>query len=114
MKKLWVFLLLILFSCQPDELMVVEPYPQYEMVFEETESSVTDGQEISFEISVEERYWLVITDEETKSVVAKQSFSPTIGINDFVLYTKALPKEKLQLQLLKLSEEIKSTFIVVN
>ena len=55
MKKIWTFLLLILFSCQPDELMIVEPYPQYEMVFEVSESSVTDGQDISFEILVEEK-----------------------------------------------------------
>ena len=79
MKKLWIFILLILLSCPPDELMVVEPYPQYEMIFEETESSVTDGQEISFEILVEEKHWLIISDEETNSVVTKESFLP-LGI----------------------------------
>jgi hypothetical protein len=114
MKKLWVFLLLFLFSCQPDELMVVEPYPQYEMVFEETESSVTDGQEISFEILVEEKHWLIISDEETNSVVAKESFLPLAGLNTRKIYTKSLPKKKLQLTLETSLEILKSTYIVVN
>ena len=50
MKKYLMFVMLIVFSCQPDELMVVTPLPQYEMIFEESESSVTDGQEFSFQI----------------------------------------------------------------
>lgn len=114
MKKLWVFLLLILFSCQPDELMIVEPYPQYEMIFEVSESSVTDGQEISFEISVEERYWLVITDEETKSVVAKESFLPLAGLNTRKIYTNSLPKKRLKLTLENEVDILNSTFINVN
>lgn len=114
MKKLWVFLLLILFSCQPDELMIVEPYPQYEMIFEVSESSVTDGQEISFEISVEERYWLVITDEETKSVVAKESFLPLAGLNTRKIYTNSLPKKRLKLTLENEVDILNSTFINVD
>jgi len=41
-------------------LMIVEPLPQYEMIFEESESSVTDGQEFSFEIISEEEHHLGI------------------------------------------------------
>ena len=116
MKKYIILLLFLLFSCEKDfiEDDLVPEVPREDMVFKVKESSVHDGQTIFFEIDSEVEHTLVIFDTETKSVVAKQSFSPTIGINHFVLYTKALPKEKLQLQLLKLSEEIKSTFIVVN
>ena len=116
MRKYLILLLFLLFSCEKDfiEDDLLQQVPREDMVFKADESSVHDGQTIFFEIDSEVEHTLVIFDTETKSVVAKQSFSPTIGINDFVLYTKALPKEKLQLQLLKLSEEIKSTFIVVN
>ena len=114
MKKLWIFILLILLSCQPDELMVVEPYPQYEMIFEETESSITDGQEISFEILMEKKHWLIISDEETNSVVAKESFLPLAGLNTRKIYIKSLPKKKLQLTLETSLEVLKSTYIVVN
>ena len=114
MKKLWILILLILLSCQPDELMVVEPYPQYEMIFEVSESSVTDGQEISFQILVEERYWLVITDEETKSVVAKESFLPLAGLNTRKIYTNSLPKKRLKLTLESEVDILKSTFVIVD
>ena len=114
MKKIWVFILLILFSCQPDELMVVEPYPQYEMIFEKTESSVTDGQEISFEILVEEKYWLIISDEETNSVVAKESFLPLAGLNTRKIYTNSLPKKILKLTLENEVDILKSTFVIIN
>ena len=114
MKKLWIFILLILLSCQPDELMVVEPYPQYEMIFEETESSVTDGQEISFEILVEEKHWLIISDEETNSVVTKESFLPLAGLNTRKIYTNSLPKKRLKLTLENEVDILKSTFVIVN
>ena len=114
MKKLWIIILLILFSCQPDELMLVEPLPQYEMIFEETESSVTDGQEISFEILAEGNHWLVISDEEIKSVVAKESFLPLSGINTRKIYTNSLPKKKLKLTLENEVDILKSTFVIVN
>ena len=114
MKKIWTFLLLILFSCQPDELMIVEPYPQYEMVFEVSESSVTDGQEISFEILVEEKYWLIISDEETNSVVAKESFLPLAGLNTRKIYTNSLPKKRLKLTLENQLDILKSTFVIIN
>ena len=54
MRKYIVLILFVILSCQPEELMIVEPLPQYEMIFEESESSVTDGQEFSFEVVSEE------------------------------------------------------------
>ena len=115
MKKLLIFILLILFSCQKDFIEDVElTVPREDMVFKVKESSVHDGQTIFFETDSEGQYTLLIFDTETKSTVGKQSFSAKLGLNDFVLYTNALPKKTLQLQLVKESEIIKSTFIVVN
>jgi len=112
MKKLWVFLLLILFSCQPDELLVVEPYPQYQMIFEESISKVVDGQEFSFEVLTENEHELVISDK-TGSVITKESFIPTIGLNTRNLYINTLPKGELQLSLSDSSNVVKSTSIIV-
>jgi len=115
MKKLLIFILLILFSCQKDFIEDIElTVPREDMVFKVKESSVHDGQTIFFETDSEGQHTLVIFDTETKSTVGKQSFSAKLGLNDFVLYTNALPKKTLQLQLVKESEIIKSTFIVVN
>lgn len=112
MKKFLVLILLILFSCEKDELVIVEPEPQYEMIFEETSSLVKDGQEFSFEINYEETHCLLVVDKHTGSVISKEIFLPTMGINTKIIYTKALPKEELRLILLNSKEEISTNIII--
>ncbi len=112
MRKYIVLILFVIVSCQPEELMIVEPLPQYEMIFEETESSVTDGQEFSFEIISEEEHQLVISKDG--SVISKESFLPTLDINTKKIYTKSLPTDLLKLELINSNGVIKSTFIQIN
>ena len=112
MKKILLFILLIVVSCQPDELMVVEPYPQYEMIFEESISKVVDGQEFSFEVSTTEKHTLIIS-HQNNSVIAKESFIPTIGLNTRVLYIKSLPKGELNFTLVYLNNELQRTKIII-
>lgn len=116
MRKYLILLLFLLFSCEKDfieEDGLLPEVPREDMIFKVKESTVVDNQLIWFEIDTEVKHTLVISHIDTKSVIVKQSFLPTVGINNFTLYTKALPKEKLQLQLLKLSEEVKKTSIIV-
>ena len=112
MRKGIIFILLILFSCQNDELMIVEPYPQYEMIFEESISKVVDGQEFSFEVSTTEEHILIIS-HQNNSVITKESFTPTMGLNTKILYTKSLPKGELNLSLANVAEEIQKTIIII-
>ena len=88
MKKYLVFLFLILISCEKD---ILEPLPQptQEMIFEMGETIIQDGQDISFEIITNTPHQLIITNEEN-SVVAKETFIPTLGINTRKIYTKSL------------------------
>ena len=111
MRKSLIFILLILFSCQKDELMVVEPYPQYEMIFEESISKVVDGQEFSFEVTSIDNHQLII--KNGISVITKESFNSTMGLNTKILYTKSLPKGELNLSLVNDSLEIAKTTIIV-
>ena len=111
MRKGIILILLILFSCQKDELMIVEPYPQYEMIFEESISKVVDGQEFSFEVSTTEEHTLIIS-QQNNSVITKESFTPTIGLNTRILYTKSLPKGQLILSLHS-DNELGKTVIIV-
>ena len=111
MRKYIVLILFIILSCQPEELMIVEPLPQYEMIFEESESSVTDGQEFSFEIISEEEHHLVISKDG--SVITKESFLPTLGINTKTIYTKSLPNDLLKLELINSTGVIKNTLIEI-
>jgi len=111
MRKYIVLILFIILSCQPEELMIVEPLPQYEMIFEESQSSVTDGQEYSFEIVSEEEHQLVISKDG--SVITKESFLPTLGINTKTIYTKSLPNDLLKLELINSTGVIKNTLIEI-
>ena len=112
MRKSLIFLLLILLSCQKDELMVVEPYPQYEMIFEESISKVVDGQEFSFEVLTTDKHTLIIS-HQNNSVIAKESFIPLVGLNTRILYTKSLPKGELNFTLVSLDNELYRTKIII-
>ena len=115
MRKYLILLLFLLFSCEKDfiEDDLLPEVPREDMVFKVKESTVIDNQLIWFEIDTEAEHTFLIFDTDLQSTVTKQTISPTIGINNFTLYTKALPSKKLQLQLILSGEIIKSTFIIV-
>ena len=115
MRKYLILLLFLLFSCEKDfiEDDLLPDVPREDMVFKVKESTVVDNQLIWFEINTEVEHTFLIFDTDLQSTVTKQTISPTIGINNFTLYTKALPSKKLQLQLILSGEIIKSTFIIV-
>ena len=114
MKKYLILLLLLLLACQKDEIVEIEIPQEYKFIFKEVESIVLDNQDITFELSSTEKHWLIISDIETKSVIAKESFIPQLGVNTRKIYTKSLPKNKLLLTLETPLEVIKSTYIIVN
>ena len=115
MRKYLILLLFLLFSCEKDfiEDDLLPEVPREDMVFKVKESTVVDNQLIWFEIDTEADHTFLIFDTDSQSTVVKQTISPTIGINNFILYTKALPTKKLQLKLILGGEIIKSTFIIV-
>lgn len=115
MRKYLILLLFLLFSCEKDfiEDDLLPEVPREDMVFKVKESTVVDNQLIWFEIDTEADHTFLIFDTDSQSTVVKQTISPTIGINNFILYTKALPTKKLQLQLILGGEIIKSTLIIV-
>jgi len=110
MKKGFILLLLILFSCQKDEI-IIEPTPTQEMIFEESISKVVDGQEFSFEVTSTDTHQLII--KNNNSVLTKESFTPIIGLNTKTLYTTSLPKGELNLSLVNDSLEIQKTVIII-
>ena len=88
MKKYLVFLFLILISCEKD---ILEPLPQptQEMIFEMGEVSIQDRQDIFFEVISNTPHQLIITQQDG-SVITKETFTPTIGINTRKIYTLSI------------------------
>ena len=111
MKKYLVFLLLILLSCQKDEI-IIEPTPTTKLIFEMGEVSIQDAQDISFEIITNTQHQLIISTQEG-SVITKETFIPIIGLNTRQLYTKSLPKGTLNLILQNGGGEVNSVSIII-
>ena len=112
MKKYIIFLLLILVSCQPDEILLPNSEPIQEMIFDAQYSVVRDGQDISFEIITNTQHQLIITQQDG-SVITKETFTPTLGINTRKIYTKTFPKGTYNLILANDVETLNKTSIII-
>lgn len=110
MRKYLILIFLIgLMSCEKD---FIEPQlPQQTSIFDVQQSSVVDGQDISFEIVSNEKHQLIITTLDG-SVIAKESFQPEVGINTRKIYTNSLKSGEYYL-VLKSNNEISKTTIVI-
>jgi hypothetical protein len=112
MKKYLLIILLILVACEPDRIDEITNIDTTELIFDSTEVSITNGQDISFEILSTTQHQLIISTQDG-SVLSKESFIPTFGLNTRKIYTKTLPKEVLQLILVNGTETIKKTHIII-
>jgi ketopantoate reductase len=112
MKKGLLLVLLILFSCQKDEILVIDQTPTYTMIFEKDGIVVNDGQNISFDVIETTQHQLIIT-TQTGSVLTKETFQPEVGINTRKIYTKILPNQTLILTLQNSSGIVDTTSIIV-
>ena len=111
MKKYLIIILLILVACEPDRIDEITNIDTTELIFDSTEVSITNRQDISFEILSTTQHQLIISTQDG-SVLSKESFIPTLGLNTRKIYTKTLPKEKLVLTL-QTTEEIEKTYIII-
>jgi hypothetical protein len=112
MKKGLLLVLLILFSCQKDEILVIDQTPTYNMIFENDGIVVNDGQYISFDITETTQHQLIIT-TQNGSVLTKETFQPKVGLNTRKIYTKILPKGNLTLFLQSNNQQLEKTTIIV-
>ena len=99
MRKICFILGLVLLSaCRKVEI----PLPIVETntdIFSKTQTEVTDGQIITFDLKTNGVYTLTIGDSVTNQVVTRERFTGKIGENKLILYTKSLPVTYLYLLL---------------
>ena len=99
MRKICFILGLVLLSaCRKVEI----PLPVVEIntdIFSKTQTEVTDGQIITFDLKADGVYTLTIGDSVTNQVVTRERFTGKTGQNKLTLYTKSLPTSYLYLQL---------------
>lgn len=97
MKKLIFILLLSLVACRKTQVI---PTPQPTInIFDISENSIENGQEIQFQLTKNGVYTLTLGDSVTNQILTRERFNGQIGQNKLRLYTKSLSVKYLYLLL---------------
>jgi hypothetical protein len=98
MKKILFILCLGLTACKKVEVIPTPP-PENVKIFNVAQSSVTNGQEIQFDLVKNGVYTLTIGDSVTNQILTRERFNGQIGINKKKIYTNTLQIKYLYLLL---------------
>jgi hypothetical protein len=98
MKKILFILCLGLAACKKVEVIPTPP-PENVKIFNVAQSSVTNGQEIQFDLTKHGVYTLTIGDSVTNQILTRERFNGQIGINKKKIYTNTLQIKYLYLLL---------------
>jgi len=111
MKKL-LFILLLLSACKKIDVQPQPPTAQD--IFSVTESTVSNGGDIYFDLKAAGTYTLTMLDE-TQNVITRERISGKVGQNKLKIYTSSLPVKYLYLVLEDQSRtQIGKTTIKIN
>jgi hypothetical protein len=111
MKKL-LLILLLLSACKKVD--VPSPPPTVQDIFSVTESTVSNGGDIYFDLKSAGIYTLTMLDE-TQNVITRERISGKVGQNKLKIYTSSLPVKYLYLVLEDQSRtQIGKTAIKIN
>lgn len=115
MIKIVVFFLIVLsFSCTKMDIEPL-PLPTTQKIFSVNESSVTDGQDIYFDLPSSGIYFLVLIDIETGQVISREKFNGKGGENIKKIYTKSIISKYLYLTLTSEDKtQISKTKLILN
>ena len=111
MKKLLIILLLA--SCTKVEIAPTPPPVQN--IFSVTESTVSNGDEIYFDLKIAGVYTLTLIDATQNQVITRERINGKAGQNKLKIYTSSLPVKYLYLVLEDGSKtQIAKTTIKIN
>ena len=114
MKNLLLILLFLLVGCTKMEIEPIPP-PTAQNIFSVSESTVTDGQTIQFELPSDGIYILTYTDVSTGQVISREKFNGKTGKNLKKIYTKTIMPKYLYLILASEDKtQISKTKLTIN
>lgn len=115
MKKTLFTFLILLWGCSKEELPPLPEPIKVTKIFTVTESTVTNGQSIHFDLPSDGTYILILTDKETGQVISKEKFNGKLGENVKKIFTNSIPGKYLYLTLVDNNKtEINKTIININ
>lgn len=98
-KKFIFCCLLFVVSCRKTDIRPVDEPQQIKDIFQVKEITVSDGQELRFNLNKDGIYMLTLFDSVGQQVLTREKFVGKIGQNSINLYTKSLPVRYLYLSL---------------
>ena len=112
MKKIILISLILLVGCTKMEIEPTPP-PAVQKIFSVSESRVTNGQSIHFDLPSDGVYTLTLIDKESGNVVSRERFTGKIGENIKKIYTNSLQSQYLYLLLQDvIGKEVGKTTII--
>ena len=113
MKKILFISLILLVGCTKPELPT--PIMPIEKIFTVTESKVTNGQTIYFDLPSSGTYILTLIEISTGQVISREKFIGQNGENTRKIYTNSLPTGYLYLVLEDVNKnQLNKTKITIN
>ena len=117
MKGIKIIILCCIISIISCRKVEVIPTPQSvdKNIFSKSENTITDGQDIQFNLTVSGKYIMTLFDSTTQQVVSKEKFLGVLGNNVRKIYTKSLTQKSLNLYLSdENNNQINKTRIIIN
>ena len=111
MKRILLIFLVLFCSCTKME---IEPTQQpIQKIFSVSESRVTDGQSIHFDLPTDGVYTLTLIDKESGNVVGRERFTGKAGENIKKIYTNSIQSQYLYMLLQDvIGKEVGKTTII--
>jgi len=112
MKRLAVILLLLV-ACKKTD--IPTPAPPVKDIFATSQNTVSNGDNIYFNLKSPSTYTLTMFDSVTTQVITRERFKGKNGINNLRIYTSSLPVKYLYLILMdSTNTQIGKTKLIIN
>ena len=106
--------LILLIGCSESELPTPLLPQSKDEVFNVSESSVSNGQTIYFNLPSDGNYTLTLIDKSNGQVIGRERFSGKFGLNEKKIFTSSIEPKYLYLSLEdNTKKEIKKTIIIL-
>lgn len=113
MKKILFIFVILLWGCTKPELPLPEVLANDD-IFSVSESTVTNGQSIYFDLPSAGVYTLTMTDKENGQVISRERFNGQIGENKKKIYINSIQPQYLYLTIEDVTKnELKKTIIIL-
>ena len=107
--------LLFLISCHKEEILPVTPPKTNIDIFTQTETSISNGDQVMFKLTSDSTYVLKLVDKSTNQVISKEKIAGKVGENKINIFTKSIQAKYLYLVLEDGNKnQINKTTIILN